>query len=94
MNRVNVQNKQTLIDVAVQLLGSVEGLMVLMKANGIESVTTLPDAGTEIQYEDTDVVDKKAIIRFATMQPATAPNIVASDMVEYHEDDYDGDEYF
>lgn len=46
-----VREKQSLIDIAIQLYGSYQGVFLLMEDNGITEVSFEPAIGTELLYE-------------------------------------------
>lgn len=69
---VRVKDRQSLFDVAVQYLGSVEGVFALAERNDISITRELSD-GDKIEYEENDVVNLKVRKEYANRNivPAT-----------------------
>jgi hypothetical protein len=81
---IAVRNNQNLIDIAFQEAGSLEGLIDLMKLNGL-SVTQVLNAGQALtfQMDDRYLTDTLAYIKGKNLRPATGRTAVEG--VEYLE---------
>lgn len=53
---ITVRDRQTLLDIAVQYLGSAEGVIILAERNGIDITDRLHD-GQLLEYEQLDIID-------------------------------------
>ena len=81
--KVTVKDRQSLFDVAIQVLGSAEGVFALSERNGLSITDRLTD-GQELEYDLGDIVDSRTAelvaargICPATEIPSTdAPNIL------------------
>lgn len=70
--RITVKDRQTLLDIAVQYLGSAEGVIMLAERNGIQITARLRD-GQQLEYEQADIIDA-AVVRMYSLKgivPAT-----------------------
>lgn len=69
---ITVKERQSLFDIALEYLGSVEGVLSLAKRNDISITDALCD-GTILSYEASDVIDEKVVERYAMehVSPAT-----------------------
>lgn len=71
--KTEVKDRQSLLDIALQVCGSIEAVMSIAVRNGV-SVTDDLTAGTLLEYEPEDVVDKRVveIYRREGIEPATS----------------------
>lgn len=69
---VTVKDRQSLLDIAVQYLGSIEGVFVLAERNDI-SITSRLCSGMKIECDEVDVVNLKVRNEYAlrSISPAT-----------------------
>lgn len=69
---VKVKERQSLFDIAIQYLGSVEGVLLLAEKNNI-SITDALEDGTILKYDSTDIIDTKVAEHYAMehLSPAT-----------------------
>ena len=67
-----VLDGQSLVDVALMTTGAVEGVWALALRNGLSVTAALP-YGSDILYEDVDVIDARTVSRYRTdaVRPAT-----------------------
>ncbi len=56
--KVTVKDRQSLLDVAIQVLGSAEGVLALAERNGISITDRLTD-GQVLEYDTADIVDSR-----------------------------------
>ena len=68
--QVTVKNGQSLIDLAIQHTGSVEGLFDLMHLNGLKSLNEIPEV-----LEVPTVVNKKVVAFFQSESIQLATNV-------------------
>lgn len=71
--KITVLTGQTIIDVAIQVYGSMEGVFALAQENGL-SVTENLIPGQTLTYSTENVVDKNIVSRYTAygIRPATA----------------------
>lgn len=69
---ITVKDRQSLFDIAIQYLGSVEGVWLLAEKNNI-SITDALEDGTILKYDSTDIIDTKVAEHYAQehLSPAT-----------------------
>lgn len=70
--KVTVLAGQSLVDVAIQVYGSAEGVVVLAKDNGME-VTDVPTPGRQLEYSTDNIVAKNIAQYYSSKKvcPAT-----------------------
>lgn len=71
--KVTVLSGQSLVDVAIQVYGSAEGVFALAEENGLE-VTDALEAGQVLEYRTENIVSKNIADYYSTkrIHPATA----------------------
>lgn len=69
---ITVKDRQSLLDIAIQYLGSVDGVFSLAERNGLGITDRLND-GQQLYYDLSDTVNEKVASYFsaATVSPAT-----------------------
>ena len=55
-----VQERQTILDIALQYFGSIEACFLVAEKLGI-SITDQPPTGATFNYQNTDVIDKNVV---------------------------------
>lgn len=70
--KVIVLSNQSLADLAIQVYGSVEGIVLLARENGLE-ITDMPEAGRQLKVSSENIIDKRIVQYYAGMKvyPAT-----------------------
>lgn len=76
VEKVIISKGQNLVDLCIQELGSIEGLVALMRANGF-TANTDPVPGTELKVLMEDVVDEKARDLFKSLTYKVNTGLVA-----------------
>jgi len=76
-----VKDRQTLLDMAVQTLGGVEGVFALAERNGL-SITARLDDGEALAWENSDTVSLKVQTQYAQCGLTPATEISTADMNE------------
>ena len=73
--KIEVKNRQCLVDIALQACGSVEAVFSIAERNGL-SITDDLAVGQVLTYEPTDIVDKRVIAALSAenIYPAGATN--------------------
>lgn len=71
---ITVKDRQSLFDIAIQYLGSVEGVWLLAERNNISITDELED-GTILKYDSTDIIDTKVVERYAQERVSPATDI-------------------
>ncbi len=79
--QITVNDRQSLLDIAVIALGSVSGVFALARRNGLSVTATLAD-GQAITYELEDVVSPAVRSAYALQRISPATDI---DLAEYRE---------
>jgi hypothetical protein len=88
-------SKQTLLDLTLQTIGSIEGLISLMNANNKSDVTATVDVGTVLLYNDEIVVDAKVAGTIQLAPPATGVTVITGTYDgDYYYEDYDSNDYY
>lgn len=72
--KVTAKEGQCLVDIAIQTLGTVEGVLSLAMRNGLRLTETLPQ-GTVLEYDLSEIEDRRVVeaYRREGVLPATAP---------------------
>ena len=71
---ITVKDRQSLFDIAIQYLGSVEGVWLLAEKNNISITDELED-GTILKYDSTDIIDTKVAEHYAQERVSPATDI-------------------
>lgn len=74
-----VKDRQSLLDIAVQVLGGIEGVFALAERNGI-SITDRLDDGTELEWDISDIVDATVQTFYSDRGLAPATEITDYDL--------------
>lgn len=71
--KVEVLDRQSLIDIALQVYGSIEGVFTLAVENGL-SVTDSLTSGQVLDYSPENIIDKRVTQQYKiqNIRPATA----------------------
>lgn len=75
------KDRQSLLDMAVQTLGGVEGVFALAERNGL-SITARLDDGAALAWENSDTVSLKVQTQYAQRGLTPATEISTADMNE------------
>ena len=69
---IKVKDRQSLFDIAIQYLGSIEGVWTLAERNNISITDELED-GTILKYDSADIIDTKVADHYERerLSPAT-----------------------
>ena len=69
---ITVKDRQSLFDIAIQYLGSIEGVWTLAERNNISITDELED-GTILKYDSADIIDTKVADHYERerLSPAT-----------------------
>ena len=78
---VTVKDRQSLLDVAIQVLGSAEGVFALAERNGLSITDRLTD-GQVLEYDMADIVDTRTAELVAARGISPATEIPKSDESE------------
>ena len=76
--KVTVKDRQSLFDVAIQVLGSAEGVFALSERNGLSITDRLTD-GQELEYDLGDIVDSRTAELVAARGICPATEIPSTD---------------
>ena len=76
--KVTVKDRQSLFDVAIQVLGSAEGVFALAERNGLSITDRLTD-GQELEYDLGDIVDSRTAELVAARGICPATEIPSTD---------------
>lgn len=76
--KVTVKDRQSLFDVAIQVLGSAEGVFALAERNGLSITDRLTD-GQELEYDLGDIVDSRTAELVAARRICPATEIPSTD---------------
>ncbi len=79
--QITVNDRQTMLDIAVIALGSVAGVFALAELNGLSITTSLTD-GQQLTYELEDVVSSAVRSAYAMEHIAPATDITRADYME------------
>lgn len=87
---VTVQSRQTLLDIALQECGGVEGVFNLAARNDL-SITDVLSVGREIEAAPEDVVNRTVAdyYRINNITPATEPDELLEEGIEFWTIEYD-----
>ena len=78
---ITVRDRQTLLDIAVQYLGSAVGVMTLAERNGIQITARLRD-GQQLEYELDDIVDAAVVRAYDLKGIVPATEIPSKDQID------------
>ncbi len=79
--KVTVKDRQSLLDVAIQVLGSAEGVFALASRNGISITDRLTD-GQVLEYDLGDIIDNRTADLIAARRICPATEVAAKDEKE------------
>jgi hypothetical protein len=79
--KVTVKDRQSLLDVAIQVLGSAEGVFALAVRNGLSITDRLTD-GQVLEYDLDDIIDTTTADRIAARKICPATEIPTTDEKE------------
>ena len=95
VTRTIVGNNQTLLDMALQATGTIEGALALVAQNATAvTISTTVAQGTELRYKESDIKNKTITsVLTGIKKPATGGGFTGSIDGEYDMNDYNNSQY-